>query len=107
MAQQPTRNMTPLTSLADIPATREELLAWLDAMPPITRARLLRLLVDSSLGVELAARRRAAIAEAAAAAPAAEVAAELGVSVHAIYKAVKEHNGATGRRRPRTVTHDT
>ena len=104
---QPKKTPSPtLTALVDIPATRDELFAWLDAMPPIPRAKLLRLLVDATVGVELAGRRRAAIAEATRTRPAAEVAADLDVSVHAIYKAVKEHNRAAGTQRTTVVTHD-
>ncbi|MGW4528333.1 hypothetical protein [Amycolatopsis sp. NPDC004378] len=80
----------------DLPTTRDELFAWIDAIPPIPRAKLLGLLVDAQNAKALAAKRRAAVAEAAAGyGNAGAVAEELDVSVKAVYKAASEHRRAT------------
>lgn len=94
--QTPPTDGTPPADLVHIPTTREALFDWLDTMPPTPRAKLLGLLVDAQNAKELAARRRAAVAEAAAGyGNAATVADELGVSVKAVYKAASEHRRAT------------
>lgn len=84
------------TEITASPQTWDELVTWLAAISPIPRAKLLGLLVDAQNAKQLAAMRRAAVAEASTGrGSAAEVAAQLGVSVHAVYKATKEHNKAS------------
>jgi hypothetical protein len=75
-----------------VPATWDELDAWLDSIPPIPRALLLGVMVDARNIPKLAAKRKAAVAEASNGyGTAAEVAAQLGVSVRRVYKTVAEH----------------
>lgn len=78
-----------------IPGTWDEVVAWLETMSPIPRARLLAVLVDAKNTVQLAAMRKAAVAEASIGyGAAAEVAAALGMSVRRVYKTVSEHRAA-------------
>jgi hypothetical protein len=84
---------TTTDTTGPVPASWDELDAWLDTIPPIPRARLLAVLVDATTGPRLAVKRRAAVAEAASGGygTAAEVAAELGMSVNRLYKTRSAH----------------
>jgi len=73
---------------------RAALVAWLDTLEPVARARVAAVLVDQETLVEVGAVRRAAVWAASRTRPRAEVAAELAVSVSAVAKAIKEHNAA-------------
>jgi hypothetical protein len=88
---------TPDTTSAPVPSTEEELYAWLDSIPPVTRERLLSLLVDARIAVELADRRRGAVVEVCTGRTRAAAAVELGMSERAVARAITEHN----RRHPR------
>lgn len=71
--------------------TIDDLLAWLAAMPPIDRARVAGLLVDHDTTKAVGAVRRGAIYEETRVRSYADVAADLGVSLSAINKAISEH----------------
>jgi hypothetical protein len=84
----------------DKPEALAEVLAWLDTLDPITRARMLGALLDTRNAAVLSGRRVAAIHEATWTRTYAEVAAEVGVSVSAIGKAVSQRKAtlrAAGR----------
>lgn len=99
--EQPTSQAPDLSagSLSEsIPATWDALDAWLDRIPPVPRALLLAVLVDAKAGPKLAAKRRAAVVEAASGGygSAAEVAALLNMSVNRLYKVRTEHRAEVG-----------
>lgn len=68
-----------------------EVLAWLHTLEPTTRARYLTVLLDTRSSAVLSAERVAAVYEATRTRSYAEVAAEVGVSTHAINHAVTRH----------------
>lgn len=75
----------------DIPATMDELHAWLDEHDPIAGAKFLGLILDRRNASALAAWRRKDVWEAAQSATHAEVAAKLGVTPNTVNKACVEH----------------
>jgi DNA-directed RNA polymerase specialized sigma subunit len=74
------------------PTAFDEVLAWLDTLPPIQRARWLGALLDTRNARGLTAVRVDAIYEETRRRTYDEVAAELGVSRSAVRNAVKAHN---------------
>lgn len=77
------------------PVTLDSILADIAALPALQRAQLLAQLVSHDTGQRLGALRRAAVYELTRRRTYAEVAADLGVSVAAVNKAVTEHRRDT------------
>jgi hypothetical protein len=73
------------------PRTVEDLLAWLDELPPLERVHLARLLADTKTTRDLAAAGDATIHALTREATAAAVAEQLGLSAKQVKRAVEQH----------------
>jgi hypothetical protein len=78
---------------AHAPATFQEVVLWLDAMPLRQRVQLLRVLAENTVG--FAEKRRADLYEATRHASHAEVATQVDMSLVALRKALRSHNAKT------------
>jgi DNA-directed RNA polymerase specialized sigma24 family protein len=77
-------------------ADEDELVAWLESLPPLDQARVASLLVDTENIRRVGRIRRAAIYELTRSMTYAEVAAALGMSVSAVNNAVTAHRRDAG-----------
>ena len=86
-----------MTADNNTPTALDEVLAWLDTIDPIQRARWLGALIDAQNLPLLSGRRVAAVYDATRHGSYAAVAAQLGVSTAAVNKAVTQHKATQAR----------